>query len=98
MSSDNAQLIEVIQTTIMRRGRGDEQDPIRVVTQYWTKDGELLAEVDPAPPILFAELAAAGDRLAHELVHSEHGLILDKWWQLRGGHDKCTYCNAILSP
>lgn len=92
--NDNAKLIEVIQTTILRRGRGVVGDPIRGVTQYWTKEGQLLAEVDPTPVILFEELAAAGDRLAHELLHTEHGFILDNWWKLRGGHDKCTYCKS----
>ncbi len=28
------------------RGQGTEKDPIRVVTQYWSSDGELLAEKD----------------------------------------------------
>lgn len=96
MSMDQAKLIEVIETSILRRGTGNagDNDPIRVVTQYWTKDGQLLAEVDPTPAVLFEELAAAGDRLAHELLHTEHGFILDNWWKLRGGHDKCTYCKS----
>jgi hypothetical protein len=99
MSMDNkAELISVIQTTILRRGLGNKLDPIRIVTQYWTTDGRLLAEVDPTPPLLFNDLAAAGDRLAHELQHTEHGYILDKWWELRGGHDRCTVCNPPESP
>lgn len=43
---DQARLIEVIETTLTRRGNGKD-DPIRVVTQYWSKDGRLLAENDP---------------------------------------------------
>ena len=44
------QLIHVIRTTLERRGEGvPEDDPIRCITQYWSLDGELLAEVDPLP-------------------------------------------------
>lgn len=45
---DTAKLQEVIVTDIMRRGDGKD-DPIRIITQYWSKNGELLAEVDPLP-------------------------------------------------
>ena len=45
---DTAKLQEVIVTDIKRRGNGKD-DPIRIITQYWSKDGELLAEVDPLP-------------------------------------------------
>lgn len=45
---DTARVTQVIETTILRRGKGyDEADPMRVVTQYWTLDGRLIAEVDP---------------------------------------------------
>lgn len=46
MDIDNAKLIQVICTTLTRRGNG-KTTPIRVVTQYWSIEGELLAEVDP---------------------------------------------------
>jgi len=39
--------IRVICTSLERRGKGIEGDPIRRITQYWTMDGFLLAEVDP---------------------------------------------------
>ena len=45
---DRAELIQVIRTTLLRRGDG-KTTPIRVITQYWSTDGELLAEVDPLP-------------------------------------------------
>ncbi len=46
---DTCRLIQVIETTILRRGSGkDAYDPIRIVTQYWSTDGVLLAEVDPS--------------------------------------------------
>jgi hypothetical protein len=45
------------------------------------------------PPIAsFEALAAAGDRLAHELMWEQNREILDRWWDLRGGHDRCTAC------
>lgn len=45
---DYARVIQVIETRIERRGSGkDEGDPIRIVTQYWSFEGDLLAEVDP---------------------------------------------------
>ena len=38
---------EVIISTLLRRGEGKPGDPIRVITQVFTKDGELIAERDP---------------------------------------------------
>jgi len=40
-----AELIEVIHTEATR-GDGTKEDPVRIVHQYWTKEGELLAEKD----------------------------------------------------
>lgn len=40
------QVIQVIQTDEKRRGKGVPTDPIRRVAQYFTLDGDLLAEVD----------------------------------------------------
>lgn len=39
------ELVEVIHV-IATRGKGTEKDPVRPVDQYWSKDGELLAEKD----------------------------------------------------
>lgn len=47
---DECRVIEVVETTLYRRGWGTPDSPTRVVTQYWSKDGELLAEVDPMAP------------------------------------------------
>lgn len=41
-------VMQVIRTTNLRRGDG-KTTPIRCITQYWSLDGELLAEVDPLP-------------------------------------------------
>ena len=45
-STDTARIIQVIVTKLLRRGDG-VKTPIRIITQYWTLDGKLLAEVDP---------------------------------------------------
>lgn len=45
----DCEVIQVIHTTLLRRGRGIESDPIRCIDQYWTLDGQLLWEVDPCP-------------------------------------------------
>lgn len=45
----SARIIEVIET-VANRGAGVEGDPVRDVTQYWTKDGDFLAERDPWRP------------------------------------------------
>lgn len=44
--TDNASVIQVIQTKSMR-GIGTQEDKVRIVTQYWSLDGKLLAENDP---------------------------------------------------
>ena len=43
---NEAEVIQVIRTTLLRRGNGSTT-PIRAITQFWSLDGELLAEVDP---------------------------------------------------
>lgn len=46
--TDQARVIQVIETTLTRRGSGLTKDSIlRVVRQYWSLDGKLLAEIDP---------------------------------------------------
>lgn len=42
----SAKLIEVIETDLERRGRGEQPSPVRSIKQFWSKDGKLLAEVD----------------------------------------------------
>lgn len=44
---DTVKLVHLIETTLTRRGKGVESDPVRVITQYWTVEGKLVAEVDP---------------------------------------------------
>lgn len=38
--------VTVIEVTATR-GEGVESDPVRVITQYWSPEGALLAEKDP---------------------------------------------------
>lgn len=42
----SARAVTVIETVAVR-GAGYESDPVREVRQYWSMDGELLAENDP---------------------------------------------------
>jgi hypothetical protein len=44
---DTARVIQVVETTLLRRGDGIPSSPIRIITQYWSLEGVLLAEVDP---------------------------------------------------
>ena len=43
----SAKLMTVIVTDMQCRGKGVESDPSRRITQYWSMQGELLAEDDP---------------------------------------------------
>lgn len=45
----DVEVIEVVRTRLEKRGKGTNDDPIRRITQYWSPDGVLLAEVDPIP-------------------------------------------------
>lgn len=40
-------VMEVIVCNMTRRGKGVEGDPIRIITEIYTKDGRLIAEHDP---------------------------------------------------
>lgn len=44
--TDSAKIVPVIVTESLR-GKGSEEDPVRKVKQYWSCEGELLAENDP---------------------------------------------------
>jgi hypothetical protein len=45
----DVEVMQVIRTQLLRRGKGTPESPIRIITQYWSMDGELLVEVDPFP-------------------------------------------------
>lgn len=42
----NVRMIQVIETTLTYRGKGTADDPGRRVKEYWTLEGEKLAEYD----------------------------------------------------
>lgn len=41
------EIMEVIKTELTTRGNGTKENAARVITQYWSIDGELIFEVDP---------------------------------------------------
>jgi hypothetical protein len=43
---DTVEIVKMIKTTLTRRGKGVEGDPVRVITQYWDFEGNLLIEID----------------------------------------------------
>lgn len=43
---DSARVIQVIETK-SARGSGKAEQPVRIVTEYWSLDGKKLAENDP---------------------------------------------------
>lgn len=45
--ADSARMVLVVETKAIA-GRGVEGDPVRLVTQYWSPEGKLLAVNDPA--------------------------------------------------
>ena len=56
MSEREVEKIEVIRTTLTIRGSGTDDNPHRVIVQYWSLSGDFLAEVDPGPrpkPVAF---------------------------------------------
>lgn len=46
-SINGVEIIEVIRVSITVGLGKDESDPVRPAWQYWSKEGELLAESDP---------------------------------------------------
>jgi hypothetical protein len=46
-SVDSAKVVTVIEVLAVRGSGKDISDPVRVVREYWSFDGELLAERDP---------------------------------------------------
>jgi hypothetical protein len=44
---DKVEVIKLIKTTLTRIGEGIEDDPVRILTQYWDLDGNLILEFDP---------------------------------------------------
>ena len=52
ITNDGAKVIQVIVTRLTTRGDGlSPSDPIRLITQFWSMDGQLLASIDPTDSI-----------------------------------------------
>lgn len=66
MSSENkVKVVRLIETSITKRGSGSgPNSPIRVVTQWWTMNGELVFEIDPCAITKLPE-----DDLAISVIH-----------------------------
>jgi hypothetical protein len=67
------QLVTLVQTSLTTRGDG-ESTPIRRVMQWWTQEGELVAENDPCSVIVTEEKR----REIHRLFNAA-GLSLDTY-------------------
>ena len=52
---DTVEYRECVITTLTRRGKGEDDSPIRVVTEVWVRNGDgtcdLIADSDPCAPI-----------------------------------------------
>jgi len=46
MRPSPVRIIQVVETRLLVRGSGREGDPFRQIAQYWSLDGQLLAEAD----------------------------------------------------
>ena len=61
----SARVIRVIET-ISIRGKGDEGNVVREVTQYWSLDGRALAEHDPTVDVMAATIKVEiGETFGH---------------------------------
>jgi hypothetical protein len=50
IETDKVFVSEVIITTTKRRGKGIHSNPIRIITEVFTKEGVKIAELDPQKP------------------------------------------------
>ncbi|MFS0857318.1 hypothetical protein [Paenibacillus taichungensis] len=46
MKVKHCSITEVIKL-VVNKGAGTDKDPLREVTQYWEKNGKMIAEIDP---------------------------------------------------
>lgn len=68
------QVIQVIQSQVLR-GKGTDESPVRLVTQYHTLDGEFLSERDPSAYAVYEWLRQHGDHGPMDpLMVSAHAL------------------------
>ena len=60
---DSARVIQVIETK-SARGSGATEQPARIVTEYWSLNGEKLAELDP----YFAQMESAASKASSDSI------------------------------
>lgn len=76
---DTAKQITVIETKLKRLGDGNSSaSPIRIVTQYWTVSGELIAETDPCAAIVTPEKLYRIRALVQRLLIDESANVICK--------------------
>lgn len=82
---DTAECQEVIISTLTRRGTGQENDPVRIITQVFRKDGYLIAESDPCDLgisvgniLLFAQFCIRNEKCPNEINTD----LLNAWLKL----------------
>lgn len=51
---DSARVIQAIETKAAR-GAGTDEQPVRMVTQYWSLEGAFLAEHDPCATVILED-------------------------------------------
>lgn len=85
-----ARVIEVIECCIAHTGRGSNEDPYRRLTQYFSKDGDLLAEVDPCANIK----KTCTYKRVPEGVQFGCCLTIGSWEQLNSTIGAFPYCPA----
>lgn len=80
--------IQLIQTTLTRRGSGlDQTSPVRVVTEYWTPQGDKVCEVDPAATQITPEaLEAIRNNLCARIDGDGWIRAYDAVLEVVGGH------------
>lgn len=55
-TTKSIRVIKVIECSLQGRGSGkDQTSPFRLIKQYYTLEGDLLAEVDPCAIIMYPE-------------------------------------------
>lgn len=45
--SKEVEIAKFIRTELLRKGKGIEGDPVRIIIQYWDFNGILFCEIDP---------------------------------------------------
>lgn len=74
----DVQCVALIQTELLLAGTGKDGSPFRRVTQWWTMDGDLVVEKDPASVVVSVENQQQIMRGIENAVLSDSGRIAAK--------------------